>query len=241
MSETLDLLIERIKAKLVELNLSPREASIDATGKPDAIRNIIVRRSMPSGERLDQIATTLSTTADWLLGRENAIERTGARDEALSLKTLRRLPKNLPIYGTALGADITFDDENGVKIEVEQVELHMATPIDHMARPTGVAGRQDVYVVIVSGTSMEPRFDEGRRVLAEAKRTPRAGDDVIVQLRAPIDDGEEVTHALIKQLVKRKAGSIVLRQFNPDHSFELELTRVHSVHRIMPWDEALGF
>jgi phage repressor protein C with HTH and peptisase S24 domain len=241
MTNTLDTLIERILAKLHELNLSEREASIDATGKADTIRNITKRRSMPGVDRLEQIARTLNTSPDWLLGREGAIERVDGQQPIISLDALRSLPKNLPVYGTALGADISFDGLAGEIVAVEQTDVMMVSAMDYMARPTGIAGRKDVYVVIVAGHSMEPRFDAGRRVLVEGKRQPLIGEDVIVQLRAPIDDGEEVTHVLIKQLVQRKSSGVVLRQFNPEVVFEVPAERVHALHRIMPWDEALGF
>jgi phage repressor protein C with HTH and peptisase S24 domain len=126
-------------------------------------------------------------------------------------------------------------------MRVEQTEVHMAEPIDRMARPIGVTGRPDLYVVEVAGHSMEPRFDSGERVLVDPKRSPGVGDDVIVQLRGPSFDGEEVTHVLIKQLVRRRPGVWLLRQFNPDFMFAVPNEQVAAVHRVMGWDEALGF
>ncbi|MCI1143078.1 hypothetical protein MOP88_13540 [Sphingomonas sp. WKB10] len=68
-ANVIDILVERIGAKLYERNLTEREASIDATGKPDALRYIRTRKAMPSADRLDKIAQTLGTTSDYLLGR----------------------------------------------------------------------------------------------------------------------------------------------------------------------------
>lgn len=235
-----DILMERLRAKLSELNMSAREASIAALNKPDALRAIFAGH-MPSLDRLDAIADVLGTTSDWLLGREQAIERTIAPDEPISADRFRRLPKTLPIYGTALGADLDYSDVHGVAVKVEQTEVHMATPLDYMARPIGVTGRPDLYVVIVAGHSMEPRHDSGRRVLVDPRRTPGIGDDVVVQLRGPTFDGEEVRHVLIKQLVRRRPGAVVLAQFNPEQTFEVPNEQVAAIHRVMPWDEALGF
>lgn len=239
-----DILKERISAKLSELNMSAREVSLAALGpgKHDAIRSIYTDH-MPGIERLDAIAAELGTTSDWLLGRENAIERTIKEDgeTAIRPETFRRLPKDLPIYGSALAADIEFGDESELIIRVEQTEVFMAEPIDRMARPIGVTGRPDLYVVEVAGHSMEPRHDSGRRVLVDPRRAPSIGDDVVVQLRRPIGDGEEVAHVLIKQLVRRRPGSWLLRQFNPDVTFAVPNEQVAAVHRVMPWDEALGF
>lgn len=240
MSAAPEILKERIQAKLAELNVTAREISVAALGQPDAIRNIIKKGSMPGAERLDLIAEHLGTSSDWLLGRDTAIERTFA-SQAMSPEAFRRLPKTLPIYGSALGADLEFGDGNGIIVNVEQTEVHMAAPTDFMARPIGVTGRPDLYVVSVSGHSMEPRFDSGRRLLVDPKRSPGVGDDVVVQLRGPTFDGEEVRHVLIKQLVRRRPGVVVLRQFNPGIEFEVPNEQVSCVHRVMPWDEAMGF
>ncbi len=237
----IDILKERVAAKLSELNVTAREISIAATGQPAALRNILAKGAMPSIDRLDAIARELGTTSDWLLGRDQAIERTVPDGDAVNPETFRRLPKTLPIYGSALGADLEFDDERGVVVRVEQTEIDMAEPMDRMARPIGVTGRPDLYVVVVSGHSMEPRHDSGRRVLVDPRRVPSVGDDVVVQLRGPTFDGEEVRHVLIKQLVRRKPGGVILRQFNPEQDFEVRNDQVSAVHRVMPWDEALGF
>lgn len=234
------VLKERLSAKLLEQGMKPRELSMAATGKPDAVRSIM-NDHMPSLERIDALAAELGTTSEWLLGREQGIERTLPTDEPVNPERFRRLPKTLPVYGTALGADLDYSDEHGVVVKVEQTEVHMATPIDYMARPIGVTGRPDLYVVIVSGHSMEPRYDSGQRVLVDPRRTPGVGEDVVVQLRGPTFDGEEIRHVLIKQLVRRRPGVVVLRQYNPDHFFEVPNEQVAAVHRVMRWDEALGF
>ncbi|MES3099257.1 S24 family peptidase [Sphingomonas faeni] len=235
-----DVLKERLSAKIAEKNMSAREVSIAALNKPDAIRAILAGH-MPGLDRLDAIADILDTTSDWLLGRDQGIERTIPADGHTTLEALRRLPKTLPIYGTALGADLEFDGCNGIVVTVEQTEVHMSAPLDFMTRPIGVTGRPDLYVVSVSGHSMEPRFDAGSRVLVDPKRSPGVGDDVVVQLRGPTFDGEEIRHVLIKQLVRRRPTAVILRQFNPAAEFEVPNEQVSSVHRVMPWDEAMGY
>jgi phage repressor protein C with HTH and peptisase S24 domain len=238
----IDILIERIAAKIAERNLTEREASIDATGKPDALRYIRKRRAMPNAERLEKIAETLGTTADWLLGKNGAADRVDGQKAPFAPEQLRRLPRTLPIVGSALGADLEFCTSGGGYVAVEQTELNTSAPRDFMARPTSLAGHEEWYVIIVSGISMQPRFDDGRRLLVDGKRPPVMGDDVVVQLKTAIgDEGEaEVTAVLVKQLVRRKAGVVVLKQFTPEVEFEVPNDRIHAIHRITPWDEALG-
>ncbi len=237
----IETLKERISARLTEMGLSAREASLAATGQPAAIRNILSKNAMPRIDRLDALAEVLETTSDWLLGREDTIAPTIADEAAINPDRFRRLPKTLPVYGSALGADLEFPDGGGVKVSVEQTEVHMATPLDYMLRPIGVTGRPDLYVITVSGHSMEPRFKSGQRVLADPRRAPGIGDDVIVQLRDRTFDGEEIRHVLIKELVRRRPGVVVLRQYNPDIEFDVPNEQVGMIHRVMPWEEALGF
>lgn len=239
----LEILRDRIAAKLLERNLTEREASIDATGKPDAIRYIRTRNAMPSADRLERLALTLGTTPEWLLGSDNGASVDGGSiaNPGLAAITERRLPKNLPVFGTALAADLELTSLSGDPIAIEQVEVNLAEPTDHMARPIAIAGKDEYYVVTVQGHSMEPRFDSGRRQLVNGKRAARVGEDVVVQLRSPIDDGEAVTAVLIKQLVRYRAGFIVLRQFNPAVEFELPAERIKHVHPIVPWDDVLSF
>jgi len=241
MSAAPDILKERIQAKLKELNVTAREISIAAAGQPDVIRNIVKKGHMPGAERLDALAEHLGTSSDWLLGRDKSVARTITNVDNVPPETFRRLPKTLPIYGTALGADLEFGDDGQLVVTVEQTEVHMSAPLDYMARPIGVTGRPDLYVVEVSGHSMEPRYGPGRRLLVDPRRSPGVGEDVIIQLRGPTFDGEEIKHVLIKELVKRRPGVVVLRQFNPAITFEVPNEKVAAVHRVMHWEEALGF
>ena len=243
MTNRLEILVTRITAKLHERNLTEREASIDATGKPDALRYIRTRGAMPSAERLEKIAETLGTTPAWLLGAaDGASVDVGAQENpGINAITQRRLPRTLPVFGTALAADLELTSAEGDPVAIEQVEVNMAEPSDQMARPTALAGNKGYYVVTVWGHSMEPRHDSGRRALVYSSREARIGEDVVVQLRSPIDDGEAVTAVLIKQLVRHKPGSVVLRQFNPAIEFEVPMERVKHIHPFIPWDDVLSF
>jgi phage repressor protein C with HTH and peptisase S24 domain len=195
---------------------------------------------MPSADKLARIAETLNTTPAWLLGERDAVERPNlGPGDAVVLPDFKHLVRDLPIFGTALGADIEFCNAAGEQIAIEQTEVNMATAQDYMARPVKIAGRKDFYVVTVQGDSMVPRHDPKRRLLVQRKR-PGVGDDVVVQLVAPIDDGREFTSVLIKTLVKRKADVVVLKQYTPETTFEVPINSIAEMDTIIPWDEAMG-
>jgi phage repressor protein C with HTH and peptisase S24 domain len=62
------------------------------------------------------------------------------------------------------------------------------------------------------------------------------GDDVVVQLKGGSSEGElreRVSTVLIKELVRRSATFIELRQFNPDVTFRVEQDRVAAIHKVV--------
>lgn len=156
--------------------------------------------------------------------------------------SLGDLPRDIPVYGTALGAEISFDrsDGSGV-ISVEQAELDLSEVIGHLRRPPALEGRKTVYGVYVSGASMFPRFGDGEAVIVDPKRPPMVGDDVIIQLASPdAHDGDRVSAVLVKRLVRRTAAFLELEQFNPALSFRIPVSQVKSCHRIVPSGELLS-
>jgi SOS-response transcriptional repressor LexA len=108
------------------------------------------------------------------------------------------------------------------------IELCSIQPIDEVGlidRPESLAADGDAYAVTVTGQAMWPRFRPGRRLLVSPAAPPRAGDDVLVQLA----NGA----ALIKEMVRRTAGVIELRQFNPDLVFAVDAGVVAAIHKVM--------
>lgn len=145
------------------------------------------------------------------------------------------LSRDVPVYGSALGAPVEF-----IEGTVEQIVVQEGEVIDYFKRPPSLQGREDVYGFYVAGVSMEPRFEEGGIALVDAKRPPQINDDVVVYLYEPCGDGERLVSILLKRLVRRTADKIVLRQFNPDMTFEVERQRVRHMHRIFRIEELLA-
>lgn len=148
-----------------------------------------------------------------------------------------RLPRDIPVYGTALGGPRTI---NGAAIE--QTSLDEQSVIEYLVRPPILQNRRDVYGFYIQGSSMVPRFEEGEMGFAEGKRPPRVGDDVLVYMCAPGDtlDGDTIDAVLIKRLVRRTADYVELEQFNPALTFRVPSEKVKRIHRVIRFSELLS-
>lgn len=153
--------------------------------------------------------------------------------------TLMGQPKDVPVYASALAADLQFDAEGNGPHAVEQTVFAMNEVVAHVRRPPGL-NATNVYALYVSGSSMEPRYRAGDPVFVDPRRPPSIGDDVIVQLYAPHDGEPDISAGLIKTLVRRTASHLVLQQYRPELSFTVPMERVAHIHRVIPWREAFG-
>jgi SOS-response transcriptional repressor LexA len=137
----------------------------------------------------------------------------------------------IPLMGTAIAIE-TFDPDK----QIELTEVDAGEVLDHVARPASLARDEEAYALTVVGDSMWPRFRPGRRVIVSPKAPVSIGDDVVVQLRGTEGDAEHrerITTVLIKELARRTASYIELRQFNPDVIFRVEADRVAKIHKVV--------
>ena len=127
-------------------------------------------------------------------------------------------PRDLPVFGAAVGGDDGAFDFNGAVNE-------------YVARPPILAGVANGYAVYVQGESMEPRYFAGELVHVNPNRPVTTGCFVVVQIRT--GDPHMPTRGLIKQFVRRTASRLCLRQFNPRADLDHDLASVLTVHRIV--------
>jgi phage repressor protein C with HTH and peptisase S24 domain len=165
-------------------------------------------------------------TAGEFVQSEVAGVASGARDVRTAFFGEERLPK-LPVYGSAMGGE--FDE---LEEHVELTELHVSQVIDYIERPASLANDPDAYAVQIVGDSMIPRFKPRELVGVSPRASVVIGDDVVVQLRGPEDDGERVKMVLIKELVRRGSDYVELRQYNPPLTFRVQRARVASMHKV---------
>lgn len=147
-----------------------------------------------------------------------------------------RMVRNVPVYGTALGADEIVDGE-----AIEQTTLNTAEVIGYLRRPVLLDGRSDVYGLYVQGSSMHPRYRDGATVFVEGRKPPKIGDDAVIYLRTPDDhDGERPSSVLIKTLVRKSSSFVELEQYSPAVTFRIPVERIERMDRVVPWDELVA-
>ena len=128
------------------------------------------------------------------------------------------LPRDLPVYGSAVGgADGSFEMNGQV--------------VDYVERPPSLGGARNAYGIYVQGESMSPRFEAGRLVLVNPSRPVRKGDNVVVHLKGA--DEHAAPLAYLKVFDSRTPNLLVVRQFNPPRALEWPIADVISMHRVV--------
>lgn len=125
---------------------------------------------------------------------------------------------DVPVLGTALGGDGTGDF------------LLNGQPLHYVKRPAKFAGRDDLFALYVSGSSMEPRYFGGELVFCERRRAPAIRDHVVVEMH-PLNDG--TVPAFLKRLEAITGNSVKLYQYNPQKTFEIDRKRIRQIIRVL--------
>lgn len=142
--------------------------------------------------------------------------------------SFERMHRDLPVYGTALGAPHDFDGE-----AIEQTTLNRAEIISYIKRPVMLNGRANAYGLYVVGESMSPVHPAGSTIVAERGRHPRVGDDVVVYLHGDDNGDDAVPRAvLVKRLVRRSGSFIELEQFTPALTFRIPIDQIWEIDRV---------
>lgn len=151
-----------------------------------------------------------------------------------------RMSQDIPILGTALGADRVAGE-----LAIEQTCLYEDEQIGFAKRPVVLDGRVDAYGLYVQGSSMDPAYEDGALILVETRRQPSVGEYAVVYLRMNGDGDESDVDGrartiMIKKLVRKSASFYELEQFNPRLTFRVDAKEVLKMHRVIPWAELLS-
>jgi phage repressor protein C with HTH and peptisase S24 domain len=142
-----------------------------------------------------------------------------------------RTRDNLPVYGSGLGAAVEIEGE-----AIEQTTLNKAETIEYAVRPVILNRRPDAYGLYVQGGSMHPALPDGEMVAVSPKMPLQVGDNVVVYLRTDSeeeDNGEAARAVLVKELVRRTAAYVELRQYQPPKDFRIPMTEVLRIDRVL--------
>jgi transcriptional regulator with XRE-family HTH domain len=218
----------RVARRRKELGMSQAELGRRVGVKQQTIASLEtggVRR----GTRLHEIATALHVNIEWLRGESGAAamppRRDGAEHPPSSLTLVANGP-DFPILGVVPRAD-------------GFVLGSIDAPEDKLARPAALAGAARAFAFYIPDAAMTPRYWQGDMVVVHPSRPPRAGDIVLVTLRADTDPAEELS--MIRLLVSApEADPLILQRYTPAGQSSIARARVLAIRRVLTLAEVLG-
>lgn len=113
---------------------------------------------------------------------------------------------------------------------IDLIELRRGDVRGHVARPASMAGDREAYAMAILGQAMWPRFRPDRQLLVSPDAPVAPGDDVAVQLAPSLGGG---TRVLVKELARRTASFVELRQFTPDRTFRVDTAEFIGLHKVV--------
>ena len=128
---------------------------------------------------------------------------------------------------------LTGDDPPAVEPPGVPVDLAAATGRDLPVY--GLARVRDAYALIVTGASMEPKYEAGDMVFLNPHRPPRRGDHVVIQEAR--EGGIIVT---IKRFERWTDGHLITTQYNPPSEVRFARDQIMAVHRVLTTNELFG-
>lgn len=243
----IDLLLERIQGRLDVLGISERKASLIATGRPDAIRYIRTRRSVPSMGRMMKIAAALETTSSYLVGLSEVsdadqsvsqIVRTFTDTAVDNLVSLVESDAEdaLPIWEVSPREYMLFDTASNDK---KAVNLYQFGPsiVEIVERP----GRlKDTHALgfRMPDSSMYPAYEAGTLIFVERNVKIALKDDVVIGVTT--EDDQPSGRFLLGRVMARRTDYIEIRQFGAGASFNVPINRIEVVYRALRVTDFVG-
>lgn len=144
-----------------------------------------------------------------------------------ALPQRHEMPRDVPVFGTAMGA-------NGEGA----FTINLTGQVDTVRRGPGIANSRGVFAIYVEGESMVPRFQPGELVYLDKHRPIRIGDDVVLVVASPRTGDEPRSY--LKRLVRRTADRWICEQFNPPKTVEFEVAALKDKFRVLTLNEVMG-
>jgi phage repressor protein C with HTH and peptisase S24 domain len=213
---------QRLRDRRKALGLDVSELAKAIGVSQPAVSQWEIGITAPSRKKVGKLAQILRVPVSWLVTDEDASQ---AAREPAAPTTIAALPIDVPVLGVAVGGSDGDFRLNG------QV-------VDYVRRPPGIASLKNVYGLWLVGESMSPWNKDGDLIYVSPARPPVIGDHVVVQLQDTADG--EPGLAMVKLLIGKTPTQLKLGQYNPTREFNLALTKVKSVHKVLSLRELLG-
>lgn len=215
----------------------------EAIGRDRSTANRVITGKTPFDlQHAPALARLFQVSVEDLLRRVGAIpdEQVASNASVVRMEgaSAQKPQANLPVYGTALAAAKAVDDD-----AVEQTTLNRSEVIHYVKRPVFLNGVKNAYALHVQGSSMHPALPDGEMVVVVPEMPLSVGDNVVVYLRPDDpdeDDGQTARAVLVKELVRRTARYVELRQYVPAMDFRLEMDKVIRIDRVLSRKEMLS-
>ena len=211
----------RERRKAVGLDITELAKAIGVS--QPAVSQWEIGTTAPNRKKVARLAQILRVPASWILSDDEMLLQ-NVNNQAQS-PAVASLPIDVPVFGVAVGGSDGDFRLNG------QV-------VDYVRRPPGISSLRNVYALWIMGDSMSPWNKDGDLIYVTPARPPVVGDHVVVQLQ-DASDGEPGL-AMVKLLIGKTPTQLKLGQYNPTREFNLALTKVKAVHKVLSLRELLG-
>lgn len=176
----------------------------------------------PNRKKVAKLAQILRVPASWIMTDDEA---SAVIADVTPVPAVAALATDVPVYGVAVGGSDGDFRLNG------QV-------VDYVRRPPGIASLRNVYALWIVGESMSPWNKDGDLIYVSPARPPIVGDHIVIQLQDTADGEPGV--AMVKLLVGKTPTQLKLAQYNPGREFNLALSKIKSIHKVLSLRELLG-
>jgi hypothetical protein len=239
---SMELIIQRIDERLAALGLSDREASMRATGRPDAIREIR-RNKRPGSKRIAQLARALDTSPNYLAGylpHEGGNNWNASTLATSPISGVQELPRDVPVYALTNAGELMVAD--GTPSDLQLCFIEMERPVDFARRPPRLALQQNIFAARIGTRSLHPRHREGDLAYFDLGSFPRLGDDCLVFFDSTQDQTAPRRVALLEYAGRARPHSTDtrFRQLEPELEYDPPSDLVKRFARMVTLDELLS-